>query len=253
MTEIENPDDYIMIDLQSPDAIVDRLVVLHALVERSLLEAVVEQEGHVPEIEERRFDLMAELMSSHAGAVMAPEEAELLQLPLGQISDDQSVPLLLAPEAFGVIALACGLLPELPIPPMPCAGDGRILENILSFDEETIRQNLIVPSEQEAADRLEVIEVIHWRIDIEFGARLNDDTLTAEELDSIHTVATEAQASGLIATDSNGDLRIGDRPLREWTDDEVETFYIVTLQQRAALEWLCNADHQWVVIAEEED
>ena len=67
------------------------------------------------------------------------------------------------------------------------------------------------------------------------------------------SVAAEAQASGLLATYPSGDLKLGNKPIRKWTDDEVETFYIVSLQQRAAIEWLCTAGQEWVVISDEDD
>jgi hypothetical protein len=57
----------------------------------------------------------------------------------------------------------------------------------------------------------------------------------------------------LLQTYPSGDLKLGTKPIRKWTDDEVETFYIVSLQQRAAIEWLCNAGQEWTVISDEDE
>lgn len=253
MEDLDEKDDFITIELQPREAVVDRLVVLRALVERSLLEAVAEQEGHTAEVEERRFDLLAELLASSAGSALVPEELQLLQTPIGQIPEEETTPMLLAAEAFGAIGHACGLIPELPLPPIPVGGKEELLEHILSLSVDDIEANTTLPSEEEAAALLEVIEVVHWRVDLEFGARLNSGELDAEELASIEAVAKEAELSGLFQTYPSGDLRIGNKPVRKWTDDEVEMYYVVTLQQRDALVWLCSNGQDWVVISDDEE
>lgn len=253
METIDEQDDFITIDLQPREAVIDRLVVLRALVERSLLEAVAEQEGHTAEVEERRFDLLAELLSSSAGGALAPEELHLLQTPIGQLPDDESTPMILAAEAFGAIGQACGLIRELPLPPTPVGGSEELLEEILVLSPEEIDERTSLPTEEEAAALLEIIEVVHWRVDVEFGARLNGGELTAEEQESIAAVASEAEASGLFQTYPSGDLRIGNKPVRKWSDEDVEMYYIVSLQQRDALAWLCSNGQDWVVITDEDE
>jgi hypothetical protein len=253
MDNYDELDDFITIDLQPRQAVIDRLVVLRALVERSLLEAVAEQEGHSDEVEERRFDLLAELLSSSAGGALTPEELQLLQTPIGQLPDEEATPMMLAAEAFGSIGHACGLIRELPLAPIPVGGSEELLEHILSLSVEDIESNTILPSDEEAAALLEVIEVIHWRVDVEFGSRLNGGELTAEEQESIESVAKEAELSGLFQTYPSGDLRIGNKPVRKWSDNEVEMYYIVTLQQRDALVWLCSNGKDWVVISDDEE
>ena len=253
MDNYDELDDFITIELQPRQAVTDRLVVLRALVERSLLEAVAEQEGHSDEVEERRFDLLAELLSSSAGGALTPEELQLLQTPIGQLPDEEATPMMLAAEAFGSIGHACGLIRELPLAPIPVGGSEELLEHILSLSVEDIESNTILPSDEEAAALLEVIEVIHWRVDVEFGARLNGGELTAEEQESIESVTKEAELSGLFQTYPSGDLRIGNKPVRKWSDDEVEMYYIVTLQQRDALVWLCSNGQDWVVISDDEE
>ncbi len=178
MENLDEMDEFITIDLQPRAAVVDRLVVLRALVERSLLEAVAEQEGHTNDVEERRFDLLAELLASSAGSALTPEELQLLQVPIGQLPDEESTPMILAAEAFGAIGHACGLLRELPLPPVPVGGSEELLEHILSLSVEDIEANTTLPSDEEAALLLEVIEVVHWRVDVEFGARLDGGELT---------------------------------------------------------------------------
>ncbi len=253
MENSEEQDDFITIDLQPREAVIDRLVVLRALVERSLLEAVAEQEGHTNEVEERRFDLLAELLASSAGSALTPEELKLLQTPIGQLPDEESTPMILAAEAFGVIAHACGLIRELPLPPVPVGGNEDLLEGILALTVEDIEANTTLPTDEEAAALLEVMEVIHWRVDVEFGARLNGGELTAEEQASVEAVAKEAELSGLFQTYPSGDLRIGNKPVRKWSDEEVEMYYVVSLQQRDALVWLCSAGQDWVVITDDEE
>jgi hypothetical protein len=246
-------DDYITIDLQPRAAVIDRLTVLRALVERSLLETVAEQEGLTDEIEERRFDLLAEVLSSSAGSALTPEELRLMQTPIGQIPEDETTPMLLAAEAFGAIGHACGLIHELPLPPTPVGGSEELLELILSMSVEDIESRLTLPSEEEAAQLLEVIEIVHWRVDVEFGARLDGGELTPEEVESIASVSKEAELSGLFQVYPSGDLRIGNKPVRKWTDEEVEMFYVVSLQQRDALSWLCSNGQDWTVISDEEE
>src|SRR5215207_1130291 len=253
MDHSDELDDFITIELQPREAVIGRLVVLRALVERSLLEAVAEQEGHSDEVEERRFDLLAELLASRAGASLTPEELKLLQTPIDQLPDEESTPMILAAEAFGAIGHACGLIRELPLPPIPVGGNEELLEHILSLSVEDIEANATLPTEEEAAALLEVIEVVHWRVDVEFGARLNGGELSAEEKESIESVAKEAELSGLFQTYPSGDLRIGNKPVRKWSDEEVEMYYVVTLQQRDALAWLCSNGQDWIVIADEDE
>jgi hypothetical protein len=253
MEDLDEQEDFITIELQPREAAVDRLIVLRALVERSLLEALAEQEGHTAEVEERRFDLLAELLASSAGSALVPEELQLLQTPIGQIPEEETTPMLLAAEAFGAIGHACGLIRELPLPPIPVGGNEELLEHILSLSVDDIEANTTLPSEEEAAALLEVIEVVHWRVDLEFGARLDGGQLNAEELASIEAVAKEAELSGLFQTYPTGDLRIGNKPVRKWSDEEVEMYYVVTLQQRDALAWLCSNGQDWVVISDDEE
>ena len=253
MENLEEMDEFITIDLQPRAAVVDRLVVLRALVERSLLEAVAEQEGETDDVEERRFDLLAELLASSAGSALTPEELELLQVPIGQLPEEEATPMILAAEAFGAIGHACGLIRELPLPPIPVGGNEELLEHILSLSVEDIEANTALPSDEEAAVLLEVMEVVHWRLDVEFGSRLNGGELTVEEKESIDAVAKESELAGLFQTYPSGDLRIGNKPVRKWSDEEVEMYYIVTLQQRDALAWLCSNGQDWVVISNDEE
>ncbi len=252
MENLDEMDEFITVDLQPRDAVVDRLVVLRALVERSLLEAVAEQEGQTDDVEERRFDLLAELLASSAGNALTPEELALLQVPIGQLPEEESTPMILAAEAFGAIGHACGLIRELPLPPIPVGGNEELLEHILSLSVEDIEANTTMPSDEEAAALLEVMEVVHWRLDVEFGSRLNGGELTTDEKESIDAVAKEAELAGLFQTYPSGDLRIGNKPVRKWSDEEVEMYYIVTLQQRDALVWLCSNGQDWVVITDDE-
>ncbi len=253
MDAIDEQDDFITIDLQPRAAVVDRLIVLRALVERSLLEAVAEQEGRTDEVEERRFDLLAELLAGSAGAALAPEELQIFQTPIGQLPEEESTPMILAAEAFGAIGHACGLIRELPLPPLPVGAVEELLEDILNLGVDEIEAGTQLPSEEEAAALLEVMEVVHWRVDVEFGARLEGGELTADEQQSIELVAREAEASGLFQTYPSGDLRIGSKPVRKWTDEEVEMYYVVTLQQRDALAWLCTSGQDWTVISDAEE
>ncbi len=253
MENLDEMDEFITIDLQPRKAVVDRLVVLRALVERSLLEAVAEQEGHTDDVEERRFDLLAELLASSAGNALTQEELALLQVPIGQLPEEESTPMILAAEAFGAIGHACGLIRELPLPPIPVGGNEELLEHILSLGPEEIEANTTLPSDEEAALLLEVIEIVHWRVDVEFGSRLEGGELTAEEKESISAVAKEAELAGIFQTYPSGDLRIGNKPVRKWSDEEVEMYYIVTLQQRDALVWLCSTGQDWVVISDDEE
>ncbi len=253
MDDYDEMDEYLTIDLQPRQAVIDRLIVLRALVERSLLEAMATEEGVTGELEERRFDLLAELMASPAANAITAEEMVVMQTPLAQIPEDDEATVLLAAEAFGAIGKACGIFRDLPSPPDPVGSSEDILEQILQMTPEEIDQQVVLPEEEAAADILEVIEVTHWRADVEFGARLNGGELTKEEQESIAAVAAEAKLSGLIPVYPSGDLKLGNKPIRKWTDEEVETFYIVSLQQRLAIEWLCNADQVWTVMSDEED
>ncbi len=246
-------DEYLVIDLQPREAVVNRLVILRGLVERSMLEAMAVDETDVDELEERRFDILAELLASPAAGSITPEELVIFQTPVAQIPEDNEVAVILASEAFGIIGKACHLFRDLPLPPDPVGSSEEHLETILTLSPDDIAARLVLPEEEAAADMLEVVEVVHWRADVEFGARLNGGELTAEEQESIQAVGAEAQASGLLPVYPSGDLKLGNKPMRKWTDDEVETFYIVSLQQRLAIEWLCSAGQAWVVISDDDD
>jgi hypothetical protein len=248
----DDMDEYMVIDLQSRDAVVNRLTVLRALVERSLLEATAIDEGATSELEERRFDLLAELLSSPAADAIAPEELVIFQTPIAKIPEEDEVAVILAAESFGAIGKACGLFRYLPQPPDPVGSSEEALEQILMMSPSDIAERVVLPDDQAAADMLEVAEVVYWRADVEFGARLNGE-LTQEEKESIEAVGIEAKASGLFQVYPSGDLKLGNKPIRKWSDDEVETFYIISLQQRLALEWLCSAGQDWVVVSDEDE
>jgi hypothetical protein len=226
---------------------------LRTLVERSLLEATAIDEGATNELEERRFDLLAELLASSAAAAIVPDELAILQTPIAQIPEEDEVAVILAAESFGAIGKACGLFRNLPLPPEPVGSSEEILEQVLMMSPDDLATRVVLPEEDAAAEMLEVAEVIYWRADVEFGARLNGGELTPEEKESIEAVGIEAKASGLIQVYPSGDLKIGNKPIRKWTDDEVETFYIVSLQQRLAIEWLCSAGQDWVVVSDEDE
>jgi hypothetical protein len=253
MTEEDEMDDYLTIDLQSRDAVIHRLTVLRALVERSLLEATAIDEGATAELEERRFDLLAELLASEAAGAIVPDELAIFQTPIAQIPEEDEVAVILAAESFGALGRACGLFRDLPMPPDPVGSNEEILEQILMMSPEDLSARIVLPDEETAADLLEIAEVTYWRADVEFGARLNGGELTPEEKESIEAVGVEAQASGLLPVYPSGDLKLGNKPIRKWTDDEVETFYIVSLQQRLAIEWLCSAGQEWVVVSDEDE
>lgn len=246
-------DEYLVIELQPREAVVNRMLVLRALVERSMLEAVAVDDGMTDELEERRFDILAELLASSAADAITPEELAIFQTPVTKIPEEDEVAVILAAEAFGVIGKACRLFRDLPLPPNPVGSSEEHLETILTLSPDDIAERVVLPEEDAAADILEVVEVIHWRTDVEFGARLNGGELTQEEQESIAAVGAEAEASGLLPVYPSGDLKIGNKPIRKWTDDEVETFYIVSLQQRLAIEWLCSAGQPWVVVSDEDD
>lgn len=246
-------DEYLVIELQPREAVVNRMLVLRALVERSMLEAVAVDDGMTDELEERRFDILAELLASSAADAITPEELAIFQTPVTKIPEEDEVAVILAAEAFGVIGKACRLFRDLPLPPNPVGSSEEHLETILTLSPDDIAERVVLPEEDAAADILEVVEVIHWRADVEFGARLNGGELTQEEQESIAAVGAEAEASGLLPVYPSGDLKIGNKPIRKWTDDEVETFYIVSLQQRLAIEWLCSAGQPWVVVSDEDD
>lgn len=253
MDDHDDMDEYLTIELQPRDAVVARLTVLRTLVERSLLEAIAAEEGRNSELEERRFDLLAELLASPAADAVTPEELAVLQMPIGNIPEESESAVILAAEAFGAIGKACGLFRDLPLPPKSVGSSEDILERILQFTPDEIDQLVTLPGEETAADILETIEVVYWRADLEFGARLNGGEHTQEEKDSIQNVAAEAKSAGLLPVYPSGDLKLGDKPIRKWTDDEVETFYIVSLQQRLAIEWLCNANQVWTVLSAGDD
>ena len=94
-------DEYMVIELQPREAVINRLTVLRALVERSLLEATAIDEGATNDLEERRFDLLAELLSSPAADAIAPEELVIFQTPIAKIPEEDEVALILAAESFG--------------------------------------------------------------------------------------------------------------------------------------------------------
>lgn len=251
---IENEtDDYLTIELQPRKTVVARLTVLRALVERSLLEATAIDEGATNELEERRFDLLAELLSSNAADAIVPAELAIFQTPIAQIPEEDEVAVILAAESFGVLGKACGLFRDLPLPPEPVGSSEEILEQILMMSPDDLSARAALPDEEAAADMLEIAEVVYWRADMEFGARLNGGELTPEEKESIEAVGIEAKASGLLQVYPSGELKLGNKPIRKWSDDEVETFYIVSLQQRLAMEWLCSAGQEWVVVSDEDE
>jgi hypothetical protein len=246
-------DEYMVIELQSREAVVNRLTVLRALVERSLLEATALDEGATSELEERRFDLLAELLASPAADAIVPEELMIFQTPIAKIPEKDEVAVILAAESFGVIGKPCGLFRSLPLPPDTVGSSEEALEQILMMSPTDIAERVVLPQEEAAADMLEVAEVTYWRADVEFGARLNGGELTPDEKESIEAVGIEAKVSGLFQVYPSGDLKLGNKPIRKWTDDEVETFYVISLQQRLAMEWLCTAGQTWVVVSDEDE
>lgn len=253
MTSEDEMDEYLTIELQPRDAVVNRLIVLRALVERSLLEATAIDEGPTSELEERRFDILAELLASPAAGAIVPDELAIFQTAIAKIPEDDEVAVILAAESFGALGMACGLFRHLPLPPDPVGSSEEVLEQILMMSPDDIAQRVVLPDEQAAADMLEIAEVTFWRADVEFGARLNGGELTSEEKESIEAVGVEAKATGLMQVYPSGDLKLGNKPIRKWSDDEVETFYITSLQQRLALEWLCAAGQEWVVVSDEDE
>lgn len=243
--------DYITVELRSVDDVAARLTVLRSLVERALLEAVDPIGGDSEELEERRFDLLAELLGSPADVALAETERRALRTPLGALVDDDMPDILFAADAFGAIAAAVGMPIPLPDPPYAAGSSEATIEAILTLEPTVIRSSISIPSEDDVAIRLERAEIAHWRADLELGARLDSRSLDVSETASVRSVAAEARDAGLFELDERGDIRMGPVAIGEWSDDDVETYYFVSLQQRLALEWLCRDGQEWRSLREE--
>lgn len=240
-------EEYLEIELRSPDQIARRILVLNAIVQR----VTIEHDHHGPQppgqdSDEALFDLRASLALAGAEQELTERERRLIGAPAGEVDEDDQYDLAWDLEALSAILTAVRLVEALPSPPLltdPNTIPGASLDG--APDAAKLAASLELPTEESVARTRELAELWLWRASAERELREasvpGHQTLSAE----IREVAAEARGAGLISTTKSGDFETGGRSITEWSDEQLAGYEFAAEARLKALNWLCGFGTTW--------
>jgi hypothetical protein len=239
--------DFLDIEFRPAEQIARRILVLHAVVQRVLLDGWAgrrDQSDQDPD--EDLFDLRASLMVSGADAELTASESAFLSSPEARTPVNEGYDFVWDIEALSAILAATGLIDALPPPPR--LSDIRPISPL--FDEQDIDIRSLIsamslPSDETAAMIREVAELWFWRASIERDLRAATGPEREQLRSDIREVALEADDAGLIEVSPAGDFAVEQQAIGEWSDDELAEFELASGARLRALNWLCGFGVSW--------
>jgi hypothetical protein len=247
-------DDFVEINLREPSDVAGRLLVLVALARRGFLEQHPEQEdAESPETE--RFDLNHWLAEEKLTSWSEPEEMNVLQTPVGKLTDDDAVDATWSIEAAAALAWALEKIPQLP--PFDEATDAASVIDAIPApwsrttefrNSARLRDEIEIARVREQAELWADRADTYWWQQAAAGVDDSDQTVVEPTLEEIQAdiqsgiaeTAAEAHAAGLIPPPDHDDFPTRFGPFGMLTPEDVEELELIATQRLRALNWLCG-------------
>lgn len=228
-------DDYLDIQVRSPEAISARILIQFALSQRLIIEDLARQD----EIEEDEdpedlyFDLQVFLDDVGVRAELTESDERLLDQHPGHLGDDDIEAL--SDAAASLAALVSASLPD--------SADRAV--DLSESNVRSLSRQLVLPGDERAAEMREIAEIVHWRVVIETELRESTSEERDELVVQIEETAAEANGAGLIRMTPRGDLELGGKSLSELNDVELIVRQIEAEAELKAMNWLCGFGSTW--------
>ena len=224
----ELDDDELEIELQDPDDIGSRLVLLSALI-------------LLPTLDDRDLYRWRSWLEKEGLLELATlEELDLLEVRAESKTDEDEISAESA-EAIVPLAWSTGLLEEL-----PARADAATITSILdalpmpSERVEPFLNGLILLDEETIALERERAEIWEWRIGTELQRRLTRGVAMVEVAEAIREVVLEAATTMVIAENDGHDLLVDGVAVMKLEDLEIGALLMVTQERLRALNWICG-------------
>lgn len=227
-------DEFLDIQLRSATEVAARMLILHALAQRSIIERLAAE----PEVdeeddpEELLFDLRVFVEESGVQTWLEPDEALVLGRPLGGISVQESEHI--GSSAASLEALIDAVAPKAHRP--------------LDLEDQNLRSlatKLDLPSDETAGSLRETAELLLWRSEIEVELSTASRHEQSELMRLVRETAEEAANAGLIALSPDGDFGNFAGASTQFTDLDLAIFLIEAEARLKALNWLCGFGATW--------
>jgi len=244
VTEPES--DEIDIMLRPATIVGRRMVVLATLCRRAFLESKQASSELDDDPEGDRFDLRMWLHDHQLDDELIAEEVHVLETNAGDLSADDATALSWNSEALAALAWAVELAPALPDPAQTVDPTNLLATIPAPWDDPRAWiSSVMLREEFEIASERERAEVWAWRAEVEDKRRqLPGQARRALEAD-IAEVVREATAAGLLPKSTINDFVSGGRPVRELSDDQLDTLLANATIRLHALNWLCGFGTDW--------
>jgi hypothetical protein len=220
--------DELDIDLQGPDDIGSRVVLLSSL---ALLPTLDDRE---------RARWTTWLQREGVLELATPAELDLLETRAGDNGDEEDVSADSA-EALIPLAWSVGLFEELPARASPETLKF-VMEAVPMPPErvEPFLNGLILLNEETIALERERAEIWEWRMGAELRRRQTHGVAMVEVTEAIREVVLEAATSMVIAENDGIDLLVEGVRVMELEPPEVGELLMVTQERLRALNWVCG-------------
>lgn len=234
----------IEIELRSPPAVAERLVVLGAVCRRAVLELGSPEEIEEPEAE--RFDLVAWLRGEGLDGAVSGEERRVLEARLGRLREEDTAEASWRAEALIALAWGAGLVAAVPPYDEPADPHAALTLIPAPWDKTgPFRSGLRLRSEEAVAAELERAELWHWRVRTAVRTLRGDPRQRAELDGAVREVAGAAALAGFVPRLVDGDFPVRGRPVRALDLDGIEPVGEIAYQRHYALSWLCGRGDDW--------
>ncbi len=236
-------DETIEINLRDPAEVAARLLDLVAIARRGFLEQrpdlIVDDSADA-----ERFDLRSWLAEEKLLDFVWPEELEVLDTPIGELTSEDVAWATWCVE--GAVTLAWALQLVSSIPPYDQATDAASVLDVIPapWSRTTeFRTSAKLRDEETIARERELAELWYDRADTYWWlVEETDDTdgVLADLRESILETAAEAHAAGIIGRPMAGDFPTRKGAYRDLLPDTVETYEAIAVHRAVALNWLCG-------------
>lgn len=227
-------DEFLDIQIRPAREVAARMLVLHALARRSIIESLAaEQEiDEEDDPDDLFFDLGGFVEASGVQTWLEPDEASVLRRPPGGISAQEV-------ERIGSSGPSLGALIDAVVPQT---------HGPLDLDDQTVSSlvtKLDLPSDEVAASLRETAELLLWRgeIEVELCAASGHEKTALMRI--IRETAEEAAIAGLVVLSADGDFASDAGAFGQLSDLDLAVFLIQAEARLKALNWLCGFGETW--------